>query len=256
VNCVHLSIVGQHVTTVATPTTGTPTTGSPLKAHRPLEVTMVSDRGGRWRWRPRRPDSGKRCALMDFRDGATSQLYIPRVATIPGKLKPVETKQCTGCAEIKQLEDFYRKSASRDGRATRCKVCANAVVKAWEKRNPDKLRERTYRWRNRYPEKSQAVVRRSQLKRKYGITVEQFDAQLTVQRGRCAICRTDTPGTRWGTFTVDHDHACCSGDRSCGKCLRGLLCGNCNTLLGMAGDDASRLLAAASYLARGHDGFK
>lgn len=31
---------------------------------------------------------------------------------------------------------------------------------------------------------------------------------------------------------IDHDHACCPGNESCGKCIRGVLCGSCNVILG------------------------
>src|SRR2546426_4552468 len=145
---------------------------------------------------------------------------------------------------MKSIESFYRKAAARDGRATRCKSCANTVVKAWEKRNPDKIRARTYGWRERNPGKQQVITRRSQLKRKYNITVGQYDAQLEAQDGCCAICGATSPGGRWNSFHVDHDHSCCSGGDSCGRCLRGLLCGNCNAILGMASDNIATLLAA------------
>lgn len=158
------------------------------------------------------------------------------------------TKTCTKCREEKPLTDFYRKAREKDGYAGNCKSCANAARKRWEQANPDKLRERTYRWRAKYPEKHQAVARRSQLKLHYGITVDQYEARLKLQGGRCAICRTDEPGGRWGTFSVDHDHSCCAGKRSCGKCLRGLLCSRCNTVLGMVNDRIDVLKSALEYL--------
>lgn len=49
-------------------------------------------------------------------------------------------------------------------------------------------------------------------------------------------------------LTVDHDHQCCSGSESCGQCVRGLLCNNCNSTLGHAKDDLSRLKALILYL--------
>lgn len=91
---------------------------------------------------------------------------------------------------------------------------------------------------------------------KYSITEQQYMEMLAAQDYSCAICGTKRPGrnnsiTSWA---VDHDHSCCPGDRSCGECIRGLLCGNCNTMLGMAQDKPSRLDAAAAYLRRhGHE---
>ena len=69
---------------------------------------------------------------------------------------------------------------------------------------------------------------------------------LTVDHGmveECGLCRrTDQ------RLDIDHDHRCCPGQRSCGKCVRGFLCRPCNVGLGMFGDDPMRLRAAASYI--------
>lgn len=80
----------------------------------------------------------------------------------------------------------------------------------------------------------------------YGITLEQRDAMLAEQGGVCALCGSADPAPRW---CIDHDHACCPGGKSCGKCIRGVLCLKCNSGLGLFDDDPIRLRDAAAYLA-------
>lgn len=108
-------------------------------------------------------------------------------------------------------------------------------------------RPRAERQRRHYAENKLMYAYRA-IRRKYNITREQYDALLEKQGGRCAICRTDKPGNRSLLLNVDHDHACCPGGKSCGKCVRGLLCAYCNVGLGAFRDDAERLAAAAAYL--------
>lgn len=84
---------------------------------------------------------------------------------------------------------------------------------------------------------------------KYRLSLEAYKAMLAEQGGACAICRVPSPtDVRTSRFHVDHDHACCPGSKSCGKCVRGLLCHACNTALGNFQDDPKRLLAAVAYL--------
>lgn len=69
---------------------------------------------------------------------------------------------------------------------------------------------------------------------RFGITEEQFNQMLEAQGYACAICR-EPFGDQ--APRIDHDHACCpvgpdGRSRSCGKCVRGLLCVRCNTWLG------------------------
>lgn len=66
----------------------------------------------------------------------------------------------------------------------------------------------------------------------------------------CSVCHRDilTPVDGKVPLVVDHDHDCCPSSKSCGECVRGFLCGGCNTLLGFAHNDAERLVDAAFYL--------
>lgn len=51
-------------------------------------------------------------------------------------------------------------------------------------------------------------------------------------------------------LTVDHDHSCCPGATSCGRCVRGLICMRCNATLGMLNDDLATAEAVVEYLQR------
>ena len=65
----------------------------------------------------------------------------------------------------------------------------------------------------------------------YGLTQELFNLLLDAQQNACGMCRK--PFEEEQLIHVDHDHACCRGkNRSCGKCIRGLLCHTCNIALG------------------------
>jgi hypothetical protein len=66
--------------------------------------------------------------------------------------------------------------------------------------------------------------------REYQLTPFDWYLLLDQQDGRCAICRC-LPGKE-RRLAVDHDHRCCPGKRSCGKCVRGLLCPRCNQGVG------------------------
>jgi hypothetical protein len=85
---------------------------------------------------------------------------------------------------------------------------------------------------------------------RYGLTQAEWDRRVAQQGNRCALCRTDTPDNKRGSWHIDHDHSCCAGTFSCGKCVRGLLCHLCNVMLGNGRDDADLLRAAADYIER------
>lgn len=89
------------------------------------------------------------------------------------------------------------------------------------------------------PDDSRAPVRR----RAHGLSANERDALIAFQRGRCAIC--ERPSAR---LEVDHDHRHCAGATGCRQCVRGLLCGRCNTALGRFGD--RNVPALLRYLSR------
>lgn len=78
------------------------------------------------------------------------------------------------------------------------------------------------------------------MSRTYNLSFDQISALPTA----CEVCGS----TR--RLNIDHDHACCDRPGSCGKCVRGVLCGNCNTALGHARDDIERLRGLISFLER------
>jgi hypothetical protein len=76
------------------------------------------------------------------------------------------------------------------------------------------------------------------LRRKYGITVPEYDELMRRQGSVCACCGSANGGVR--AFHLDHDHRT-------GK-VRGILCNNCNAALGLIRDDPEIALAMANYL--------
>lgn len=163
-----------------------------------------------------------------------------------------ETRKCNRCKRTKQLDEFPtdrrpRKSTGQPGRLRHCSECDKKIRNKRQRDNYDPLKKK-----DKY------------LKFKYGISLDQFKEMLDAQGGVCAICKTvpenKAAGRPYldgseredliylnGKFNVDHAHDHCSGERGCPKCVRGILCFNCNTGIGQLGT-MERLQAAMDYL--------
>lgn len=77
---------------------------------------------------------------------------------------------------------------------------------------------------------------------KYGLDI----VQLKELWGN-KVCRNSACGET-KRLHIDHDHSCCPGDTSCGKCVRGLLCFQCNHALGNVKDSPRKLQGLINYL--------
>jgi len=87
---------------------------------------------------------------------------------------------------------------------------------------------------------------------KYSLTFQRFRDIFFSQDERCAICLCQL---ELSDCCIDHDHACCPHTRSCGKCVRGLLCRTCNYGLGSFKDSTTNLYNAIFYL-KDHAGLR
>jgi hypothetical protein len=159
-------------------------------------------------------------------------------------------KRCTKCGELQPLDNFYRAPGGADGLRGDCKDCFRKRAAERYRQDPDKVKSRVKKWQQENAERlneyrrsrrqNPDVKRRERdghLRRKYGITADDYDRMLAQQEGGCAICGRE-PGDI--ALHVDHDPI--------GGAIRALLCFPCNNLLGDANDDPCLLRAAADYL--------
>src|SRR4051812_27777463 len=183
------------------------------------------------------------------------------------------TKICRDCGESKSLEEFSPSKKNRDGRVTYCRPCLRIREAAYRDaarggppRRPEAVREghkrcpackaelplaefgknrstrdglnsycfSCHNMKTRESRERAGGSRGYHLKRRYGITREQFAGMVEQQGGLCAIC-----GIRSAEH-VDHDHMT-------GR-VRGVLCFNCNGGLGQFKDRIASLRAAIDYL--------
>ena len=174
-------------------------------------------------------------------------------------------KKCPRCLEDKPVSEFNKDASKKDGFTSYCRPCSNRATKehyeknkerynknskAWKKNNPDKVKEWIENnsdywkeWEKKNPDKA-----KERTARQYGMTREDYNNLLAQQNNRCAICREESKDGK--ALSVDHDHSCCPGKKSCGKCVRQLLCSGCNWMLGNAKDNPEILKAAQKYLER------
>ncbi len=131
-----------------------------------------------------------------------------------------------------------------------CKFCNKPFVgKNFNTRFCRQLCSQHYRVRQN-PALEALRHRKYDLKSKYKITLEDYNLMLEIQNYKCANpgCKVKFNSGIGTKPCLDHDHHCCKGESTCGKCLRSILCESCNHGIGKFKDDIEKLKGAIDYL--------
>ena len=152
---------------------------------------------------------------------------------------------------VKEYQREYRAANREELNARRrAKRAANpesarALQRANYAANRDQRREEA---RNYRASLAPGVMRMRDQSWRYGLPPGGFEQWLIKQDFCCYLCREPLDLEKKRGVHVDHDHSCCRGNRSCGKCIRGLACHACNTGIGAFGDDPERMIRVAERL--------
>ena len=190
------------------------------------------------------------------------------------------TKMCSKCCKKLPRTEFYKNKNHSDGLASECKDCKNQMVKNYYKTNKTAIK--SYHKKYKKSLKGKAVrkkwlksqsgqnsiqkyensgKRKDQQKlyklcekqqhykfnyrlKKHGLTFDSYFDMLLKQKARCAICRIEQTKLTY-LFSIDHNHK--TGE------IRGLLCSNCNTALGLLKEDFLIINNLKNYLKK-HNG--
>ncbi|MFI9581798.1 endonuclease VII domain-containing protein [Streptomyces sp. NPDC052236] len=171
-------------------------------------------------------------------------------------------KKCSRCQRTLAREAFASNRSTRDGLAAYCKECAAQYYRQRQEAKGRAVRVKVPvpRGHKRCPQCGEikahsewelnattpdgyasyckvcraARLQENYFKRKYGITMAERDEMISAQMGVCSICLA-APAVH-----VDHCH-------ETGR-VRGVLCFNCNSAIGVLGDDPDIIRRAIAYL--------
>ena len=127
-----------------------------------------------------------------------------------------------------------------------CAICNRERARAWYSRTKSVRRAKinAYYGANRsrmrsyqrdYYNRNSVTLKSKQ----YNIPPEKLEAMLAAG---CVIC------SGYHRLAIDHNHACCAGNSSCGRCVRGVLCSHCNTASGLLRDSPILIARLIDYL--------
>ncbi len=198
-----------------------------------------------------RPGGSSRCiecTRQDWKDRPSILEYVD----------PPEEKPCNRCGKVLPASSFTKNSHNKTGLHSECRQCSaerlrerkatlvivpvtekycklcDRILDASEFAKSSIMKNGLHSW-------CKECNNMKQIERRYKITPERYREMV---RDGCQICGSTV------RLVIDHDHSCCPSEKSCGECVRGILCDDHNNGLGRFSDDPSLLLAAVEYLQR------
>ena len=153
-------------------------------------------------------------------------------------------KVCNKCLEEKPIECFHNRG---DRKRATCKECDRKKNREYYETYRERIltRNKEYRGRSleqisenkaRYYRENKEVILEKMAAKDFGITVEEV---RDLRKLPCRICGTEKCKSG-RAIAIDHCH-------ETGR-IRGVLCANCNTGIGLLNDSPELLRNAASYL--------
>jgi hypothetical protein len=144
------------------------------------------------------------------------------------RLLDPQNRPCRSCKQAKPLTDFGPDKNGPLGRKRECRACQAARAARDRQQNDSDPERRSRRLDGQ---------RRSYVKQAYGAAG--LAAYARIRAGEpCDVCGNRPAGQRG--MAIDHCHRSAR--------VRGILCKDCNLVLGWMNDDPARLRALAAYL--------
>lgn len=132
---------------------------------------------------------------------------------------------CSKCHLDKSEEEFYKRTYVRRGRHSWCIPCCKVGLEEHKQRHPERFKLLEFFRMTKY---------------RYGVSREDYETLLEEQGHRCGICKEEFSENR--RPSLDHNHGT--------KVPRGILCSNCNCMIGYAKERRSTLESAVIYLTK------
>ena len=124
-------------------------------------------------------------------------------------------KTCTACKRELSYDNFHKRTyaSGNIGYQPKCKDCHRDIRRGYYKPHDT-------------------------ARRKFNLSEAEYNTLINRSQGLCEVCNIPMGDKR----CIDHDHV--TGE------IRGVLCNNCNTALGLVGDNVTTLTKLIQWLER------